>query len=171
MTLTGVIRQFSPSLKKWLIAYDDDKRDASWMSLSPQVEFLDKSKIADVPTPSDVAPFLFGNAVDNYEYANHCMGCIKEVSGSAILECVTCHKKYHPSCLDPPMSKKQALETSGWKCDKCTECHGCNRLDKVFGSIEFPAPKSLSTIDPILCSDCIPKYDEEKYCPNCGHVW
>ena len=158
----GIVRSYSPTTNRWLVAYDDPLREASWENLfSPSLKFklLDEHKnLYDLNT-ADLAPFTFGMQSKRDGRQNicktHCMNCIKPADKSVCLQCRCCSMLFHPKCLDPPMSRQELLtiKENEWVCDKCTECTGCNSFDIVFGSVSFsPHPKSLSVKDPVLCS-------------------
>ena len=175
--LTGIVRNYSPATNKWLISYDDDKYEPCWKNLFAPIhsyKLIGERKLSIDPNPSDLAPFTFGLESDSEQsFKDHCMSCVRPVASKPVLSCYCCSMNYHPFCLDPPISAKEMENIKDkWVCDKCTECTGCGQFDIVFGSIPFsPRPKSLAIDEPILCASCIPQYQMERYCPNCGHCW
>ena len=183
-TITAHVRQYSPTVKKWLVSYDS--YPPSW------INFLSKEYSHKIickpkqPTDIDIASFIFGLDDDdkNFEFLHtHCMACLqkvyKEEAGESEIhfKCRVCERLYHPTCLDPPITNTRIIQKfldSGWTCDKCTPCLGCNKFDVAFGSKQQQIPPSLALENGeklALCSICTPLYKKDRYCPNCGQCW
>ena len=180
--VTCIVRNYSPATNKWLVAFADEGYDAMWINVfDPKYRYKKLDHPGSEPTPADLAPFSFGlnelQILSSNKTKNiTCMGCIQEIKDpSKVIKCSCCSMAYHPMCLDPPVSSQEVVSemiNEGWVCGKCTECTGCNRYDIIFGCVPFhPPPKSLAVDDPYLCSACIPQYQMERYCANCGHCW
>lgn len=201
-TVEGTIRHYSHITKKCLVSFDSsDKRKKTykplWINMSSRGEhnpkFLDKEYEPIEPSNMDIAPFEFGQNAHNIEldhernsldsisfyHSNYCMGCVSKIEKKDVFfECQKCKKKFHPGCLDPPVTSQKAIQKildenpSSWTCDKCVTCVGCGKLDIVHGSkVQQIVPKShhISVDKPLaLCNNCIPCYENKQFCPNCG---
>ena len=200
-TVTGIVRQYSATQKKWLVSYDMSnkgrkKHDASWINLlarETKLRVLDK-KSKDEPDDIDLVPFMAGfkysgetikdpeEGTDAYMaelLEKRCRGCVAYwKSSDTRLTCNECNGSFHLGCADPPFTTEawQRLAKGGnvWVCAKCTPCRGCYQNDIAFGSHPQPIPQSLSFPEGEsldLCSMCIKAYEKGQYCPNCAHSW
>ena len=195
-TVTGVVRQFSPAQRKWLVSFEESKYPAIWLNLLAKehtLKILDNG--ATIPGPDRVLPFLFGYVPtqDSNEYAamlnDCCHACTQSVastSGKSSLAheltvvCSSCEATYHVGCVDPPIAlaqwQRMARDESDFVCSRCTVCRGCYQKDIAFGSHPHPSPppnvKLLDGKQSLpLCVPCREHYEKERYCPNCAHVW
>eukprot|EP00934_Nitzschia_sp_Nitz4_P006267 Nitzschia sp. Nitz4//scaffold57_size113557//55705//61502//NITZ4_003994-RA/size113557-augustus-gene-0.180-mRNA-1//-1//CDS//3329554855//6257//frame0 len=195
-TVTGRVRQFSPSQKKWLVSFDMSqttrkKYGAAWINLQHKehkVRVLEKAP--KLPSDEDIAPFVFGyQTVDTEEasiaddaslpkiVAQRCKGCVDYWrKGDDRITCTTCQGVYHLDCLDPAMTPEafKRLDRDTFVCNKCVLCRGCYQRDVCFGCQPQPIPSTLSfpegeSLD--LCSMCVKSYEKRQYCPNCAHSW
>jgi Transcription factor involved in chromatin remodeling, contains bromodomain len=187
----GVVRMYSTTMKKFLVAYDPPPHNSkqyepSWESLTGHKNYkvLDniKEKVkAYEPSDIDLYPFLFGHEENDGGIGNRCRGCVGEChpEKDTILKCSKCRGLFHPKCLDPPLSEKMVenLLKSGddWNCNKCIKCIGCREYDIAFGTKTVPTPPP-SLFLPFntslrLCNACLPMYEKEMFCPVCAHVW
>jgi len=191
-TVVGTVKQYSPLNKKWLILYDSQTIEkhkidpVSWFNFSQKEcnhKILDaKQSPKQDPSDEDLAPYLFGyRDGENEDAAMCCSACSKELSGALTeLKCSRCSHVFHSACCDPPLSLK-AVENilndhqNPWVCSKCFQCDGCLNYDVAFGTRKQPVPPSLfnggtrSSIH--LCAHCLPLYECDRYCADCGHVW
>ena len=98
------------------------------------------------------------------------------------------HEAATAACsTDEEISTLAKDQESSWLCEKCTKCMGCRKYDLAFGCRPYPKavvivrPRPQSSCargepcnevndhyQPDLCSDCVTRFDEGQYCPNCG---
>lgn len=192
-TVVGTVKQYSPANKKWLVLYDSEtiakhKIDpASWFNFTQKecnhkILGAQKGPKQD-PSDEDLGPYFHGYHHDEEDggATKCCSGCSKELSGVPTeLKCSRCSHIFHSACCDPPLSLK-AVENilndheNPWICDKCTPCDGCLNYDVVYGTRKCPVPPALfnggSKSSIHLCAQCIPLYECDRYCVDCGHVW
>lgn len=189
--LVGVVRMYSTTMKKFLVAYDPPPHNSkqyepSWENFtSHKYKVLDNMKEKTKgyePSDFDLYPFLFGHEeTDGGGGGSRCRGCVGECSREkdTVLKCSKCHGLFHPRCLDPPLSEKavENLIKSGenWKCNKCIKCIGCREYDIAFGTkiVSSPPPSLYLPFNTQLrlCNACLPMYEKEMFCPVCAHVW
>ena len=194
--VTGTAHQYSTICKKWLVSYDfcpkiGKKLNPSWVNLTakecnPKFLTKEKNKEGTVITELDICPYMFGYTEkgdkdgSSLSLSPNCSACSEEFEVDSVnLVCGTCCKAYHPGCLDPPMTVRAAEkimdESECWLCPKCRACKGCCKLDIAFGTrLITPKPSSLflengETLE--LCSTCVLLYDNDRFCPDCGHCW
>jgi len=200
-TLKGHVRNYSPTMKKWLVTYENHNDDdggadpyyaPSWLNITAKeyaVQFLDKkSHSPSQPTHRDIGPYLFGYYSKPNDKGNHfsflsthCMSCLCHIHTDTdpYLQCSICDSHYHPACLDPPITNPRTLQKlldskEDWICDKCTPCLGCHQLDIAYGSKHHSIPSTLALEHGeklVICSGCTPLYKHDRFCPNCGHCW
>ena len=188
-TVKGKVRKYSPFQRKWLVAYDDSRYEASWENLNAKecnLQVLDNKK-RKVVDNEGLVPFLYGYESGDADedpwkkvLTEHCRACVKRWKPDDIpVVCEECNASFHLSCMDPPLTLEswQRLVKEGTPilCSTCTPCRGCYQKDLCFGSHPLqPRPVSLSlgrdeSLD--LCHPCRKAYEDERFCPNCAHTW
>ena len=120
----------------------------------------------------------------------HC-GLSKKSKLSVLLACEVCQRRYHSTCLDPPL---QCVPTEGWICSECLECQCCGAR-RVGGSANASAPSSRPIrarklkkprkdrksdrksedltsrggewMHDSVCTSCTERFELRQYCPGC----
>lgn len=190
-TVTGVVRKYSPTQRKWLVAYDDSQYEASWENLSAKDCSLDvrDSKKKKAIDKEALVPFLVGYETEegdddhdewNKLLTERCRGCVQPWKRDDIpVVCEECNASFHLGCMDPPLPLEawQRLVKDGTPilCPTCTPCRGCYQKDVCFGSHplqQWPIMLSLETGESLdLCHPCKIAFDDQRFCPNCAHTW
>lgn len=171
-TVVGRVKRYSPSQKKWLVAYElsetmRKKYDASWVNLQNKeykVRILDKQKVAAPVTDLDLIPYLIGfkylgeeesdpdEGTDAYldlAMQERCCGCTEYWrNDDTKVSCNVCKGSFHFGCLDPPLTpeayQKLQREGNAYVCSRCVQCSGCYEMDIAFGSHNQQIPPTLS---------------------------
>eukprot|EP00529_Nitzschia_sp_RCC80_P002441 CAMPEP_0113507844 /NCGR_PEP_ID=MMETSP0014_2-20120614/36686_1 /TAXON_ID=2857 /ORGANISM="Nitzschia sp." /LENGTH=2090 /DNA_ID=CAMNT_0000403489 /DNA_START=61 /DNA_END=6333 /DNA_ORIENTATION=+ /assembly_acc=CAM_ASM_000159 len=174
-TVRGRVRQYSPSKKKWLVAFEPSdtikkKYDSKWVNLASKehkMRVLQKSK-PDRLSDQDILPFVkgfryVGDEVKDPKHGTEahlhdiqqkcCSGCSdfwKKNENN--MTCTECKGSYHLGCHDPPISKQDFQRfmydpESPFVCSKCRNCRGCYQRDVAFGSQPHSMPKTLTFPD------------------------
>ena len=188
-TVAGRVRQYSESLKKWLVSYEMSdkvrkKYDSSWINLKSKehkLRVLQKANSEEL-SDIDILPFLKGfkytgdkssatedDADENMNalVTKCCSGCGDYWKNNETrITCTVCKCSYHLGCCDPPLTKEayQKIkygEENSFVCSKCVTCVGCYQKDITFGSHRRSVPKALS----------FPEGKDLNLCSMCTHYY
>lgn len=196
-TVVGRVRQYSPSLKKWLVSFElsetaRKKYEACWMNLQNKehkVRVLEKApkELKDTHIVPYIAglscPVISGEPKEGTDVniakilRERCKGCVDYWrKGDNKVTCTKCEGTFHLGCLDPPVTPDgyKRMDMDEFVCAKCSPCRACYQNDICFGTHTQTIPSSLSFPDNEsldLCSMCVKAYDKRQFCPNCAHSW
>lgn len=199
-TVIGVVRQYNPVSKLWLLAYEmsektKNKYEASWVNLHSReydYKVFDRKKRVLV-NDERIVPFVRGFRclpVDGKKnesdenlaelLAERCSACVEYIlPNQRVLKCKACDGRFHHGCVhsstDSKKGRPSEINADSWVCARCRTCSGCHRKDVSFGCHPYTpgtVNQPIPEDDPLdLCLMCTKLYDKRQYCPNCAHTW